>query len=60
MYREEELKAGGAPALVYLAAETAPGAPRKGYLERILRAAEVRGFNADYRAELTRWTRPGT
>jgi len=60
VYRKEELEAGGAPALVYLAAETAPGAPRDGYLECILRAAEARGFDAAYRAELTRWTRPGT
>jgi AIG2-like family len=60
VYRKEELEAGGAPALVYLAAETALGAPRDGYLECILRAAEVRGFDAEYRAELTRWTRPFT
>ena len=58
VYRKEELEAGGAPALVYLAADTAPGAAREGYLERILRAAEVRGLDAAYRAELTRWTRP--
>jgi hypothetical protein len=60
VYRKEKLEAGGAPALVYLAADTAPGAPRDGYLECILRAAEVRGFDAEYRAELTRWTRPFT
>ncbi|MBD0271029.1 MAG: hypothetical protein ICV73_03780 [Acetobacteraceae bacterium] len=40
---------------MYLAADTAPGAPRQGYLERILRVAEARGLDADYRAELARW-----
>ena len=55
VYRKAELGAGGAPALVYLAADTAPGAPRQGYLERILLAAEARGLCADYRAELARW-----
>ena len=58
VYRKEELEAGGAPALVYLAADTAPGAPREGYLERILRAAEARGLDAAYRAELSRWAYP--
>ena len=57
-YRKAELEAGGAPALVYRAAHTAPGAPREGYLERILWAAEARGLDAAYRAELARWARP--
>ncbi len=54
-YRKAELEAGGAPALVYLAADTAPGAPRQGYPERILRAAEACGLDDAYRAELARW-----
>ncbi len=54
VYRKAELEAGGAPALVYLAADTDHGAPREVYLERILRAAEARGLNAAYGLELAR------
>lgn len=58
LYRREEVEAGGAPALVYLAAETRPGMPRPGYLEGILAAAEVLGLAEDRRAEIAAWARP--
>jgi hypothetical protein len=61
IYRREMLRVpGGAPALVYLASETAPGLPRPGYLEGILRAAELRGLPLAYRTELAGWCQPAT
>lgn len=42
LHCKEELDAGREPALVYLAADTAPGAAGHGYSERILRAAAAR------------------
>jgi hypothetical protein len=58
LYRREEIAAGGAPALIYLAAETRPGMPRPGYLEGILAAAKARGLAEDRRAEIATWGRP--
>lgn len=60
-YRRAEMLAGDASALVYLATDTAPGAPRAGYLEGILRAAAALGFDDAYCAELASWraTPPG-
>jgi hypothetical protein len=55
LYGKETLMIDGAPALVYLAASTAPGCPRAGYLEPIVAAAEARGFPADYLEEMRRW-----
>jgi len=55
LYGKETLTIDDAPALVYLAASTAPGPPRTGYLEPIVAAAEARGFPADYIEEMRRW-----
>jgi hypothetical protein len=55
LYGKETLVIGEAPALVYLAASTAPGRPRAGYLEPIVVAAEAREFPADYLEELRGW-----
>jgi hypothetical protein len=54
-YRKVAWQVGAAPALVYLAAEERPGAPRAGYLERILAAAAARGLPDAYLAELGSW-----
>jgi gamma-glutamylcyclotransferase (GGCT)/AIG2-like uncharacterized protein YtfP len=55
LYGKETLVIDDAPALVYLAASTALGRPRAGYLEPIVAAAEARGFPADYLEELRGW-----
>ncbi|MGG5807713.1 gamma-glutamylcyclotransferase [Falsiroseomonas sp. CW058] len=54
-YRRAEVEVGGAPALVYLAAETRPGMPRPGYLERILAACGRLGLST---AGIKPWARP--
>ena len=54
-YRKVEWHVGGAPALVYLAADQRPGLPRAGYLERILAGAAAWGVPPDYLAELGNW-----
>lgn len=43
------------PVLTYIARETDSGAPRSGYLERIVRAAEVCGLPDAYITELRSW-----
>ncbi len=48
LYRKQILEIGGAPTLVYLAADAAPGRPRAGYVEAIIAAARELGFPADY------------
>lgn len=55
LYGKETLMIDDAPALVYLAASTAPGRPRAGYLEPIVAAAQARDFPADYLEEMRRW-----
>ncbi|HHY10218.1 MAG TPA: gamma-glutamylcyclotransferase [Firmicutes bacterium] len=45
-------------ALVYIGAESEPGRPREGYLEKIIKAAETNGFNDCYLKELSRWQEP--
>ena len=55
VYRKAEIEAGGAPALVYLAAETRPGAPRSGYLERILAACGRLGLPTE---QIGSWAGP--
>ncbi|HVS10281.1 MAG TPA: gamma-glutamylcyclotransferase family protein [Planctomycetota bacterium] len=42
-------------ALVYIAAGSAPGIPRAGYLESILEAAQAQGLDQTYVEELRRW-----
>lgn len=44
-------------ALVYIAAESEPGIPREGYLEKILYGAEHFGLPEDYIEELRSWAR---
>ncbi|KAB1076278.1 gamma-glutamylcyclotransferase family protein [Methylobacterium planeticum] len=47
-------------ALIYFGRSTAPGAPRPGYLETVLRAAEAAQLPAEYRREMRAWLRgPG-
>lgn len=55
VYRRAEIEVAGAPALVYLAAETRPGAARPGYLERILAACGRLGLPA---TGIEPWARP--
>jgi cation transport regulator ChaC len=43
-------------ALIYIASSDRPGAPRPGYLERIIRAAREHGFAREYIAELESWS----
>ena len=57
LYRRVDLMAGHGLALVYLAADTNPGAPRPRYLEGILSAAEALSFDPSYRSELAAWRR---
>lgn len=42
-------------ALVYIDADSEPGRPRSGYLEKIVAAAKKRGLPADYVRELESW-----
>ena len=42
-------------ALIYVAADRAPGRPRAGYLDRIVAAAEALGLPDDYLRELDSW-----
>lgn len=44
-------------ALVYLAANTAPGLPKHGYLEQILAAARSHGLPVEYLDELNSWSK---
>jgi gamma-glutamylcyclotransferase (GGCT)/AIG2-like uncharacterized protein YtfP len=60
VYRRVEVEVGGEPALIYLAAEEQPRAPRKGYLEGIVNACELRGVDAQYRERLERWAGPAS
>ncbi|AWN42221.1 gamma-glutamylcyclotransferase family protein [Methylobacterium durans] len=47
-------------ALIYLGRSTAPGVPRPGYLEAVLRAGEAAQLPAAYRKEMRAWLRgPG-
>lgn len=41
--------------LVYLATDTSDGAPRLGYIELIINAAEKHGFESAYIGELRQW-----
>ena len=43
-------------ALVYLAADTATGSPKHGYVEQILAAARSHGFPVEYLDELNSWS----
>lgn len=59
-YRKEAVtvragEGGLLPVFTYIARETDSGAPRNGYLERIVRAAEVCGLPDAYIAELRTW-----
>jgi hypothetical protein len=45
-------------ALVYIAAESEPGNPREGYLEKILYGAEYFGLPEKYIEELRSWYNP--
>jgi hypothetical protein len=54
-YRKLEMAVGGSQALVYLAADSRPGMPRSGYLERILTACDQLGIPT---AEIASWARP--
>jgi gamma-glutamylcyclotransferase (GGCT)/AIG2-like uncharacterized protein YtfP len=45
-------------ALVYIAAESEPGNPREGYLEKILYGAEYFGLPEKYIEELRSWSNP--
>ena len=55
-YAKADIEVGGSPVLLYLATETAPGFPRRSYLERVVAAAAARGLNTAYVAELAAWT----
>lgn len=60
LYRKAQLTVHGPQdrpraALVYLASDARPGAPRPGYLERVVAAAEAQGLDPGYIAELRRW-----
>lgn len=61
LYRKERLRVyagdGARPveALIYVARDGRPGAPRPGYLEAVVRAARRQGFPAAYLNELERW-----
>lgn len=55
LYDHAEIIAGGAPALVYLAASRTPGRPRPGYLEGILQAVDNLGLDPGYRREIAGW-----
>jgi len=58
-YRKETIVVGSHErALIYLATDTTPGHPRPGYLERIVNAATLGQFPAEYIAELTGWRAP--
>ena len=46
---------GAVEALVYVAANSEAGQPRRGYLGLIVAAARAHGFPADYVAELEAW-----
>ena len=48
-YEKRSLAVGGTPTLVYIATESAPGAPRDAYLEGILAAARALGMAPPYR-----------
>jgi Gamma-glutamyl cyclotransferase, AIG2-like len=50
---------GAKRALVYVAASTVPGAPKPGYLEAILAAAEALDLPPAYRQELAGWHAAG-
>ena len=52
LFRRETIDVEGVPALVYIAADPAPGPPRVAYLNAVIAAAEARGFPAEYIAEL--------
>jgi uncharacterized protein len=58
IYRKRSLDIRGGSALVYVAAEERPGAPRAFYLERIAAAAEALGMAQSYRASLATWGLP--
>lgn len=44
-------------ALVYIASDNAPGQPRQGYIERIIKAAGKFKFDSNYLMELEGWLR---
>lgn len=46
-------------ALIYVASNNRPGAPRPGYIEKIIHAACERGFPHEYVAELESWMSKG-
>ena len=59
-YRTEEVTIIGAKeqnivSLIYVARDSQPGAPRIGYLERIICAAQKNSFAEDYIQELREW-----
>ncbi len=63
LYRKVEMEIGtpGAPpvrAFLYVGTDSVPGAPRPGYLDAILAAAERHGLPEPYRRELAAWLRP--
>ncbi len=51
----EKQSGGEVKALVYIAAESEPGHPREGYLEKILYGAEHFGLPEEYIRELKSW-----
>ena len=57
-YEKRSLAVGSTPTLVYIATESAPGAPRDAYLEGILAAAQALGMAPPYREQLAAWGRP--
>jgi len=58
LFRRETIDIDGEPALVYVAADPAPGPPRAPYLNAVIAAAEARGFPVEYIEELRGWLRP--
>jgi hypothetical protein len=58
LYHHATLEIEGAPTLIYLASDIAPGEARTGYLAAIIAEAETRGFPADYVADVRRWLSP--
>lgn len=58
IYRKRSLDIRGASALVYVATDERPGAPRESYLESIAAAAESLGMAQSYRDSLATWGLP--
>lgn len=55
LYHRDVIDVGGEPALVYLAADDAPGQPLARYLKPIIAAAAARGFPLDYVESMRGW-----